>query len=118
MPPSRPTLADALANHALSHRGVVEARSRWTEGPAWCLGAREVMHLHGTGSVDIRLTRPVIRRLRDRLEADPRVDLRAHVGDWVRVRLRRRSDLDLATELADLAIDANRTAGSSGAVRG
>jgi hypothetical protein len=100
-------LADELANHALSHCGVMEASSRWTRGPAWLLNGREIMHLHGANTADLRLTREVIRQRRDRLESDPRVDLRAHGGDWIQVRFRRRSDLELAFGLLDDAVVAN-----------
>ena len=100
-------LADELANHALSYRGVMEASSRWTAGPAWLLNGREIMHLHGANAADVRLTREVIRRRRQHLQSDSRVDLRAHGSDWIQVHFRRRSDPDLAFDLLDDAVEAN-----------
>jgi hypothetical protein len=108
---ARPRLADELANRALSHRGVMEAPSRWTRGLAWFLDGREIMHLHGPNAADVRLTREVIRRRWQPLASDPWVDPRAHGSDWIRVRFRRRSDLDLVVGLFEDAVSANARPG-------
>ena len=60
------------------------------------------------GTFDVRLTRGVIRQLRDRLRSDPRVQLRASSSsDWVEVEVPSTSDEALLTELVALAARAH-----------
>jgi hypothetical protein len=67
------------------------------------LGTREIAHCHN-GQVDVRLTRAVVRELRDELRADARIDLRGPGYDWILVRVRRTADVDRAIELLRHAI--------------
>jgi len=71
------------------------------------LGTREIAHCHN-GQVDVRLTRAVVRELRDELRADARIDLRGPGFDWILVRVRHRADLERAIELLRHAMRAAR----------
>ena len=62
------------------------------------LGTREIAHCHN-GQVDVRLTRAVVRQLRDELRSDARIDLRGPGFDWILIRVRTAADLERATEL-------------------
>ncbi len=59
---------------------VRPSRFRGHTDALW-LGTREIAHCHN-GQVDVRLTRSVVRELRDELRSDARIDLRddARVG--------------------------------------
>jgi hypothetical protein len=88
-------------------RGIATAPSQFgSHGPALWLGARQVAHPRGD-DVEVRLTRGVMRRMREELRADLRINMRQPGSDWVIVYLRRTSDVERAIELLRLAIRAN-----------
>jgi len=91
-------------------RGVGIRPSRFKKGhtDALWLGTREIAHCHN-GQVDVRLTRAVVRELRDELRADARIDLRGPGYDWILVRVRNRADVERAIELLRHAIRVART---------
>lgn len=66
---------------------------------------RPVLHLHGAGTMELCLTRPMIDRLGDTLRDERGVEVRPG-EDWVRVRLDTESDVALALTLISLAIQA------------
>ncbi len=72
------------------------------------LGTREIAHCHN-GQVDVRLTRGVVRELRDELRSDARIDLRGPGFDWILVRVRNEADVSRALELLRHAIRVART---------
>lgn len=82
-------------------------RGRGHTDALW-LGTREIAHCHN-GQVDVRLTRAVVRELRDELRADARIDLRGPGFDWILIRVRHRADLERAIELLRYAIRVART---------
>ncbi len=82
-------------------------RGRGHTNALW-FGTREIAHCHN-GQVDVRLTRPVVRELRDELRSDARIDLRGPGYDWILVRVRNVADVDRALELLRHAIRAART---------
>lgn len=86
--------------------GVTRRASRFKGGghtdALWAAG-REVAHCHD-GNVDVRLTREVVRELRDELRADARIDLRGPGFDWILVRVRHARDIGRALELLRRAI--------------
>ena len=82
-------------------------RGRGHTNALW-LGTREIAHCHN-GQVDVRLTRPVVRELRDELRSDARIDLRGPGYDWILVRVRTTADVERALELLRHAIRAART---------
>ena len=87
-------------------RGVERRPSRFKgrgHGDALWLGTREIAHCHN-GQVDVRLTRAVVRELRDELRSDARIDLRGPGFDWILVRVRSAADVDRAIELLRHAI--------------
>ena len=93
-------------------RGIRLAPSRFKGGghsEALWYGTREVAHWHG-GNVDVRLTRQVVRELRDALRADARIDLRGPGFDWILVRVRTLDDVERALELLRHAIRVARVA--------
>jgi len=92
-------------------RGIRVAASRFKgrgHGDALWLGTKEIAHCHN-GDVDVRLTRAVVRELRDELRADARVDLRGPGFDWILIRVRTAADVDRALELLRYAMRAART---------
>ncbi|HYK97670.1 MAG TPA: luciferase family protein [Candidatus Acidoferrales bacterium] len=88
-------------------RGVQRRASRFKTGHTDALwyGTREIAHTHN-GQVDVRLTRAVVRELREELRGDARIDLRGPGFDWILVRIRHRADVDRAIELLRHAIRA------------
>jgi luciferase-like monooxygenase len=87
-------------------RGVSLRPSRFKgrgHSDALWLGTREIAHCHN-GQVDVRLTRAVVRELRDELRSDARIDLRGPGYDWILVRVRNAADVDRAIELLRHAI--------------
>lgn len=76
-----------------------EGENSWGEGAALWVNSRQVANFSGEDALELRLTRPVIRELRERLRANGRVTIRAS-SDWVNLRIGSESDVDLALELA------------------
>jgi hypothetical protein len=76
-------------------------------GPAVWVGKREIAHFDDESTLDVRLTRSVIRARRSQLVADPRIRLRSGGSDWLEVRIRSSPDMDLAVKLIQDAIEAN-----------
>jgi Family of unknown function (DUF5519) len=75
---------------------------------AFWLGTREIAHCHN-GQVDVRLTRAVVRELRNELRSDARIDLRGPGYDWILIRVRNAADVERALELLRHAMRAART---------
>lgn len=82
-------------------------RGRGHSTALW-LGTREVAHCHN-GHVDVRLTRAIVRELRDELRSDARIDLRRPGYDWILIRVRTAADVQRALELMRHAVRATRT---------
>jgi hypothetical protein len=72
------------------------------------LGTREIAHCHN-GQVDVRLTRAVVRELRDELRSDAGIDLRGPGYDWILIRVRTAADVERALEMLRHAMRAART---------
>jgi hypothetical protein len=85
---------------------IQPSRFRGHTDALW-VGPREIAHCHN-GQVDLRLTRVVVRALRDELRSDARIDLRGPGFDWVLVRVRNAADVERAIELLRHAIRAAR----------
>jgi hypothetical protein len=102
------TVLDDFMERGARIRGVTVRQSKFgghTE--ALWLGKTEVAHCH-RGDVDVRLTRAVVRRLRDELRSDARIDLRGPGYDWILVRVRNTADVERALELLRHALRAAR----------
>ena len=81
----------------------------FTHGPALWVNGTEILHPDVPGHFDVRLTRRVIRELKDRLAADERVRLRPSArSDWLEVEVRCADDKMFLRELAELAVAAHR----------
>ena len=75
-------------------RGLSVRKSRFRgHADALWIGTREIAHCHN-GQVDVRLTRAVVRQLRDELRSDARIDLRGPGFDWILIRVRTAADLE------------------------
>ncbi len=78
-------------------------------GPALWVNGKEILHPDAPGRFDVRLTRRVIRELKDRLVADERVRLRPSASsDWLEVEVRCADDEMFLRELAELTVAAHR----------
>jgi len=84
------------------------------KGPAVWVGRREVAHFDAERTLDVRLTRQVIRRRRDELRGDPRVALRRNASDWVELTLATDGDVAWAQALVREAVQANRATAPPG----
>jgi hypothetical protein len=87
----------------------------FTEGQAiWC-GTREVAHFHdGTGELEVRLTKAVVRERRAELQADPRVTLRKNASDWIAFAIAKQADENDALDLVRAAVAANAPTAPAG----
>ena len=105
------TPLDDFMTRGARRRGVALRPSRFRgrgHSSALWLGKREIAHCHN-GQVDVRLTRAVVRELRDELRSDARIDLRGPGYDWILIRVRTAADVDRALELLRHAMRAART---------
>ena len=68
---------DLLAQWSDELDGVAVGEGAFAPGPALWVGTREVAHFHAGHTLEVRLTRAVIRQRRDELRADDRITLRA-----------------------------------------
>jgi Luciferase len=96
------------AEELITRCGEIEGASlgegRFGPGPAVWVGKREVAHADADGTVDVRLTKKLIKDRKSDLEADPRIRLRASQSDWVSVSA---GDADFAIALVREAVLAN-----------
>lgn len=93
--------------------GLVEGPSTFADDDlprAYWSHGKQVVNLFSPDRVELRVTKAVIRSERDRLKADPRVELRPNASDWLTVVVTRPADADLVVELAGLAAAAHRSA--------
>lgn len=89
-------------------------QSSFSSGPALWVGKREVAHLDDPQTLDIRLTKEVIRSRRSSLSSDGRIVLRPNSSDWLEVRIESEADMEFALSLAEDAIAANRGSAAPG----
>jgi hypothetical protein len=95
--------------------GAVVAEGALSPGPALWVGTREIAHLDGGQTLDVRLTKKVIANQRSELRADTRVVLRPGTSDWLEVRVESPSDLEFALSLVKEAVAANQKTARPGA---
>lgn len=88
--------------------GVEPRKSPWPNQRAYVVAGREFAHFHGRTEIDIRLTRGMQARHRERLRGDPRVGFRGGRSEWVTFALQEAEDVSVAFELIQLAWEANR----------
>jgi Family of unknown function (DUF5519) len=109
------SLVDRVVTEVTSWPAVNASRADCGRGIGLSAGSHQIVHLHETGRVQVRLTRPVIQRMEDALLESGQVDLEER-GDWVSVRLASDSDAALLVSLVSVAIKANG-AGPPGVAR-
>lgn len=101
------TLAELFMKRGAALRRTRVARSQFGDhGPALWVGKHQIAHLHRE-NVEIRLTRGLMREMRDELRADLRINMRQPGSDWILLYLRTPADVTRALELLRLAIRAN-----------
>ncbi len=88
--------------------GVVIAEGAFSPGPALWVGKREIAHLDGEQTLDVRLTKSVIAGRRSELRGDNRVLLRPGTSDWLEVKIESPQDVEFAISLVKEAVAANR----------
>ncbi len=76
-------------------------------GPALWVGKREVAHFDSERTLDVRLTKSVIRRRREELKGEDRVSLRRGTSDWLEITIESDEDLGWATGVVLDAVAAN-----------
>ncbi len=95
--------------------GAVVGEGAFAPGEAIWVGRREVAHVDADGTLDVRLTKAVIRARRDELRRDPRLRFRAGQSDWIEVDFANQGDIDFAVDLVEDAIAANAPTAPAGA---
>lgn len=73
-------------------------------GAAYYFGAKEVAHFHAGNALDLRLTRRVIRELREDLGVPS--GPRKSASDWIELRFRSEADLVTMVGLVERALRA------------
>jgi hypothetical protein len=108
-------VSNFLARCARQIAGAEIGDGVFSEGEAiWC-GTREVAHFHdGTGELEVRLTKAVVRERRAELKADARVTLRKNASDWIAFTIATKADEKDALELVRLAVAANAPTAPAG----
>lgn len=96
------TLRDELRSRLLATDGVLPGGAVFGGLEGFWIDAKLVAEVMDATRVQLRLTKPLIRELRPRLEGDARVELRK-TSDWVTLRLRTKADAAFAGELIGLA---------------
>lgn len=89
----------------LDHAAISEGA--FGAGAAVWVGKREIAHFDDESTLDVRLTKPVIRARRSELRLDSRVRLRSSSSDWLEVRLSGGTEIDFAVQFVRDAIAAN-----------
>ena len=106
----RTTLAARLKRRLRDIDAVDEGSSIFSEddaAPGYFVNGKQIAHFSAPDVVEIRLTKALIRAERERLRADARVELRKNSSDWLKVRLRTKTDLDFIENLVRAAVAAH-----------
>jgi hypothetical protein len=94
--------------------GAALGEGAFGPGPAVWVGTREVAHFDHDRTLDVRLTKAVIRARRAELKPDNRVSLRKSSSDWLEVTIGSQSDATFALGLVQDAVAANRPTAKPG----
>ncbi len=87
--------------------GTAVGAGAFAPGPALWVGKREVAHFDREHTLDVRLTKSVIRRRREELKGADRVSLRNGQSDWLEITVEAPEDLEWATGIVLDAVAAN-----------
>jgi hypothetical protein len=103
-------LAQRLRNALLAIPGVVESPGVFGQGDAFWINGSQIAHWRDPYTLELRLTKRLIRERRAELKQDARVILRAGTSDWLMLHFDSRDDVIFAARLAIAAADAHRPA--------
>jgi hypothetical protein len=103
--PREGSYTDRVIAQVTSWPSVSTGRAECGMGVELTVNTRQIVHLHAQGGAQVRLTRPVIRRMEDALLHSGRVEMEPS-EDWVSVQLDSESDVALLLSLVSVAIKA------------
>jgi hypothetical protein len=108
----RPTepLDKQLRKALLAIPGVVESPGVFHDADAFWINGTQIAHWRDPYTLELRLTKKLIRERRAELKQDPRVILRRGASDWIMLHFDSRDDVIFAARLAIAAADAHRPA--------
>jgi hypothetical protein len=98
---------DAFVTAVLAAGSGHERQSRYGNKPALYIGSREVAHMEAPGIIDLRITRQGWAEIKGAYANHPAVHRDPSRRDWIELRLRSISDLDLLASLLRTAVAAN-----------
>src|SRR5262245_12319834 len=92
---TRPTdpLPQALRKLLLAIPGVIEAPNVFGEDDAFWINGTQIAHWRDQFTLELRLTKKLIRERRAELKQDPRVILRQGSSDWIMLHFDSRDDV-------------------------
>ncbi|HUG21592.1 luciferase family protein [Piscinibacter sp.] len=101
------SLQQELWASLLAVPGMEEGESSWSDGPALWVNGKQIANFTGDGLLEVRLTKSVIRALKERLAADRRIEVRKS-ADWVRISIYSLEQRGIILELVKAAAAAHR----------
>ncbi len=94
--------------------GTAMGAGAFAPGPALWVGRREIAHFDDERTLDVRLTKAVIRQRRDEFESDERIALRRNASDWLEVSIGSADDAEWARRVVRDAVEANLPTAAAG----
>lgn len=98
---------DILLDRCAGLPNAAISEGAFGDGAAVWVGKREVAHFDDESTLDVRLTKPLIRAYRSEFRQDERVRLRSGSSDWLEVRITNEADMNFALQLVREAVQAN-----------
>jgi hypothetical protein len=100
MRPIKPSeLKTELIERILSEPLIEFKKSKFSTAPAFFVGKKEIAHFHGNDELDIRVTKPVIKREKFLVAGDKRVRQERQNSDWLQFKFKGEKDLQAAYDL-------------------
>ena len=100
-------LKSELQSRILNNPEVEVRISRFADKKAFFVGTREIAHFHEKREIDIRVTKPIIKKMGFLKSEDSRIHVRSAASDWVEISFRREEDLGFIVGLVDIAAKEN-----------
>jgi hypothetical protein len=100
------SLTDRVIAQVTAWPAVSASRATCGRGVALSVNSHQIVHLHDPTPAQVRLTRPVIQRMAEALQASGRVEM-APEDDWVSLTLDSDGDVALLVSLVSVAIKAH-----------
>lgn len=98
------TLQKELQARAGDLTDVSIKKSKFSNSAAFWRGKKEFAHFEPGSAIELRLTKPLIQKLKP----DYRLEVGYPVRDWVRVHFESEKDLDFVMKLLEQAYKANQ----------